>query len=399
MQRQGRLSYLLFDEIDMITGDYINKTRAAAAQIAAARNPTGIILLTGCQSALLSTDYGLLTQEIEGELGIPVRVHDGCRLCGFDEEAPSAGTGTLNQLLYDFIRPGGKSGAPSVNILGTAELDTHSELFSVLEAAGVKRINCLAACKSREDYQEMGRAHLNIVVSAQDMPIGPYLQERLGIPWVGLGGIYDADELARAYEKLGAALGAAIDVAPFKNKLDEKLQAVKSAVGGRAIAVDGDAEMARWLLNAGFSVTGLSLPSRQGLTQAQRGWFEENATNLKIERSGRGGGNGGGRGGGYGGEKGRDGGGKGRGGGYGDVEGAYGGRGGAASSRRTDAGFGYKGAAAGGRRAGSYGGSDMGRGRGQRERGARDAARIKAGYAGSMEILSSLERIAGGGMQ
>ena len=37
LQRQGRLSFLMFDEVDMVTGDYIDKTKQAAAEIAAER--------------------------------------------------------------------------------------------------------------------------------------------------------------------------------------------------------------------------------------------------------------------------------------------------------------------------------------------------------------------------
>ena len=135
MQRAGRLSFLLFNEVDMITGDYITKTKAAAAEIAAERSPSGIILLTGCQSALLSTDYKLLTEEMEAEIGVPVRVHDGCRLCGFDEE--KGGSSAIDKMLYAFLRPSQKSEQISVNILGSAALDEHSELFSILQTVGV----------------------------------------------------------------------------------------------------------------------------------------------------------------------------------------------------------------------------------------------------------------------
>lgn len=339
MQRVGRLSFLLFSEVDMITGDYITKTKDAAAEIAAERSPTGIILLTGCQSALLSTDYKLLSEEIEQEIGVPVRVHDGCRLCGFDEEA--GGSSSVDQLLYAFIKPAGKSEELSVNILGSAELDGSGELFSFLEAAGVQKINRLASCESFAEYQEMGRAHLNILMSPQDAAIGEHLQDALGIPWVCLGGIYDCAELEASYQKLAEALGAPIDTAPWKNRLTEKLRTVREKAGACPIAVEGDAEMAKWLLNTGFSVESLSLNPHQGLTREQRVWFEEHAKNFKIESSGKGAG--GGRG---------PGGGPGR---------------------------------------GSGGG-----GRGPQGPGAKSPERLRIGYAGSMAVLESLEKGMGG---
>lgn len=336
MQKAGRLSFLLFSEVDMITGDYITKTKDAAAEIAAERSPTGIILLTGCQSALLSTDYKLLSEEIEQETGVPVRVHDGCRLCGFDEE--EGGSSSVDRLLYAFIRPAPKSEELSVNILGSAELDETSELFSVLNAAGVKKINRLAACKSFEEYQEMGRAHLNILTSPQDTAIGEHLQETFGIPWVCLGGIYDCAELEAAYKKLEEALGSPIDISARKDRLADKLRSVKGKASGHPIVAEGDAEMARWLLREGFSVESLRLNPHQGLTQEQRAWFAENAKDFNVEASGKGG-PGGGRG--------------------------------------------------PGRPAGTSGGRPQ-------SSGVKSPVRLKLGYAGSMAVLEELENSLGG---
>lgn len=355
MQRKGRLSYLLFNEVDMITGDYITKTKDAAAEIAAERNPSGIILLTGCQSALLSTDYKLLTEEIEQEIGVPIRVHDGCRLCGFDEENGAASS--IDQLLYSFLRPAEKSEELSVNILGSAVPDEGSELFAILETAGVKKVNRLSACKTFADYQEMAQAHLNILTSPQDLEIGQYLQETLGTPYVCLGGIYDSASLEQAYDTLGKVLNCSIDLSAMKAQLEDKLQTLKQAVGARSIAVEGDAELAKWLLCEGFCVVSLSMGHHQGLTPEQRAWFAENAKNLRVEGSGHGGPKGG------------------RGPGGPGGRGGHGGPGGP-----------------GGR--GGHGGP--GGPGGKRGTGGPGAAALKIGFAGSIAALDNLEHSMGG---
>lgn len=347
MQRKGRLSFLLFSEVDMITGDYITKTKEAAAEIAAERAPSGIILLTGCQSALLSTDYKLLSEEIEQEIGIPVRVHDGCRLCGFDEEA--GGSSAIDQLLYSFLRPAEKNEELSVNILGGTEFDRHSELFSILENAGVKHINTLDSCETFQDYQNMATAHLNILTSPQDLPIGAQLEETLHIPYVCLGGIYGHDHLESAYRALSAALNTNIDTSDLQNRLADKLQVLKQAVDGRSIIVEDDAELARWLLTEGFPVVSLALNPHQGMTPEQHAWFAEHAADCKVESAKRGPG------------------GHGHGGGHGHV----GGHG------KPGGGHGH----GGNRRPGG------------REHG---AAALKLGYAGSMAALAALEHNLGG---
>jgi len=335
LQRQGVLSFLLFDEIDMITGDYINKTKQAAAQIAAERSPTGIILMTGCQSALLSTDYKLLSKEIEQEIAIPIRVHDGCRLCSFDEDEADAGTGKLGQLMYDFICPGEPSAEPSVNFIGSAELDEDNEIFSILNGAGISQINSLASCKTAEAYHAMGAAHLNIITSAQDAAIGPYLEEKLEIPWVCIGGVYDSDSLRQSYKKLGEILGINADVSEQANRLDGKLTEIKNMASDLTISVEGDAGLAKWLIKERFAVESLSLGRMQGISKEQREWFEKNAPDFRIISPVRG---------------------------------------------------------SGGRRGGGSGGRDSGRG--QMRYGSDRQDSVKIGFAGSMAVLDRIEESA-----
>lgn len=281
MQRMGRLSFLTFNEVDMITGDYIQKTKDAAAEITAERHPSGIVLLPGCQSALLSTDYKLLCEEMEQEIGIPIRVHDGCRLCGLDDG--DGRISAIDRLLYSFLRPAPRSGEVAVNLLGTARPDESGELFAVLRSAGVKKINRLPACKTFAEYQDMSRAHVNILTTPQDEEIGRWLEEELGIPFVCLGGIYDSDALAAAYDRLGSLLGIALDVSAAQSELAAALARAKAAVDGRTIAVEGDVELAKWLIRAGFPVDSLQISGRQGLAPRQRGWFEQNAPSVRLE--------------------------------------------------------------------------------------------------------------------
>ena len=285
LQRQGRLSFLMFDEVDMVTGDYIDKTKQAAAEIAAERNPTGIVLLSGCQSALLSTDYKLLSEEIEDEIGIPVRVHDGCRLCGFDEE--EGGPSAVDKILYDFILPSRKSAVPSVNILSSGTVDENCELLPLLSQAGVQTVRTLNGCRSWADYQSMGSAWVNIITTPKDTELAKYLEEKLGIPWVCLGGIYSTDDLNAAYAKLGSILSYTFDLTQQATKLIDVLTQIRPAIEGKTITVEDDGELAKWLFTEGFPVTTVKLNPHQGITKEQRLWLEEHG--IAVEHPMRGG--------------------------------------------------------------------------------------------------------------
>ena len=93
LQREGRLSYLILNEIDYISGDYLEKIKDAAREIAAEEHPSALNLAVGCQGALLSTDYRMLIGELEKELSIPVRIDENCHLLGYDHHGRHGGRG------------------------------------------------------------------------------------------------------------------------------------------------------------------------------------------------------------------------------------------------------------------------------------------------------------------
>ena len=87
LQREGKLTFLILDEVDWITGGYLNHIAEAVREIAEEIHPQHLVLFGGCQIELLSTDYETMTQNLSKELGIEVRFHKGCHLVGYDPDA------------------------------------------------------------------------------------------------------------------------------------------------------------------------------------------------------------------------------------------------------------------------------------------------------------------------
>ena len=85
LQRAGKLTFLCLQDIDWITGAYLEEIEEAAAEAAARYQPKKLILFAGCQVVLLSTDVNMLTQTLTDRLGIPVTFHQGCHLTGYGE--------------------------------------------------------------------------------------------------------------------------------------------------------------------------------------------------------------------------------------------------------------------------------------------------------------------------
>ena len=85
LQREGKLTFLCLQEIDWITGDYLQQIEDAAREVASRYAVRKLILFGGCQLELLSVDFAMITKALNQELGIPVEFHKGCHLVGYGE--------------------------------------------------------------------------------------------------------------------------------------------------------------------------------------------------------------------------------------------------------------------------------------------------------------------------
>lgn len=108
LQQLGKLAFLIMDELDYVTGAYIDMIKKAAHEIFKKRNPQVLRISAGCQGTLLSTDYDMLADELTQELGIKVIVDKNCHLTGFN--GYNKGTGWSNDRL-DSDRPAGRGRA------------------------------------------------------------------------------------------------------------------------------------------------------------------------------------------------------------------------------------------------------------------------------------------------
>ncbi|MDO4312978.1 MAG: hypothetical protein Q4C52_07820 [Eubacteriales bacterium] len=86
LQREGKLSFLCLDEIDWISGGYLDMITEAAEEIIETKKPKHLIIFGGCQIELLSTDYQALTKELSERYQIDVQFHKGCHLTGYGND-------------------------------------------------------------------------------------------------------------------------------------------------------------------------------------------------------------------------------------------------------------------------------------------------------------------------
>lgn len=345
MMKSGRMSVMCLDEVDFITGGYIDKMKDAVRGLYKERNAKGFIILPNCQSALLSTDYGIITKELSEELGVPVKVREGCHICGFEAESESDDSGNTEQLIYGFLSPRERDEEKSANIISVNPLSENSEIYEVLRKAGVTKINELKNIKTFDEYQAMAGAHLNIMFNDNGDNLGKSLEAQLGIPYVTISGVYDPVELGRRYAEIGKVFGTEIDMSQEAQRLDRRFKELLPKLSDVSVTVSGVYDVCKWLIESGINVGSVATNPHVPMNEELEAWIKEHSPNTVIG-GGRGkggyGGHGGGRPNGMGGKTqggfgGRQGFSKGGFGGHGGFSGHGGGRG--FGARTLDTGF------------------------------------------------------------
>jgi nitrogenase molybdenum-cofactor synthesis protein NifE len=282
LQKQGRLSFLCLDEVDFVTGNYITKIEQSITEIVNEAHPSGILIAPGCQSALLSTDYKLMVDKLTKELGVPICVHEACHLCGLESDTSAGKPDTIEQMIFDFLSPSDKSSEPSLNIISSTPLDHSSELFALLEGAGIT-VNEIENCKTFEEYQKMASAHLNIICANDAAALGEYLKNKLNIPYVVLQDVYSSDELSAVYAAIGKTIGVELEVSEYANALNEKLSSIKGKLSDVSIDVSGSPSVAKWFVEAGIPVGSVSYNPRAPIPGELVEWFKKNSPETEIK--------------------------------------------------------------------------------------------------------------------
>lgn len=252
----NRIFYLQMDERDVVTGSYLKRIPQAAERIVSRTHPKALFLCMTCVDALLGTDLDRICRQLERTVGIPVVA---CFMDPITRESKNAPMVSVQQAIMRCLKKG-ETSASQINLLGNfVPLEDSCELYGLLKDAGIDTIGQISACKTFEEYQQMGKAKLNVVIHPQAVASAKDLEQRLGIPFVELNHTYGVARTMAQMERLSAALGVTLDFAEQAQRAQARLAAFSAAHPGIRIAVgeavDGNPlEIAETLMEAGIEV-------------------------------------------------------------------------------------------------------------------------------------------------
>ncbi|MCF2584561.1 nitrogenase component 1 [Mitsuokella multacida] len=203
-----RFAYLALDEADIVTGSHLQRIPEAVRAFVASRRerPSVVMVCLTCADALLGTDMERVCRKAEAAAGVPVRP---CYMYALTRESQRPPMQAVRETIYGLLQPR-KKWARQANLLGFfTPVARDSELFSLLEKAGIHRAAELARCQTYEEFTSLAAANFNLVLSDEAMGAALALEKRLGIPAIRLRRLYETAKIAKQYQALAHILGSA----------------------------------------------------------------------------------------------------------------------------------------------------------------------------------------------
>ena len=203
-----RFAYLALDEADIVTGSHLQRIPEAVRAFGASRRerPSVVMVCLTCADALLGTDMERVCRKAEAAAGVPVRP---CYMYALTRESQRPPMQAVRETIYGLLQPR-KKWARQANLLGFfTPVARDSELFSLLEKAGIRRAAELARCQTYEEFTSLAAANFNLVLSDEAMGAALALEKRLGIPAIRLRRLYETAKIAKQYQALAHILGSA----------------------------------------------------------------------------------------------------------------------------------------------------------------------------------------------
>lgn len=203
-----RFAYLALDEADIVTGSHLQRIPEAVRAFVASRRerPSVVMVCLTCADALLGTDMERVCRKAEAAAGVPVRP---CYMYALTRESQRPPMQAVRETIYGLLQPR-KKWARQANLLGFfTPVARDSELFSLLEKAGIRRAAELARCQTYEEFASLAAANFNLVLADEAMGAALALEKRLGIPAIRLRRLYETAKIAKQYQALAHILGSA----------------------------------------------------------------------------------------------------------------------------------------------------------------------------------------------
>ena len=282
------VSFLSLTEADVSTGSYTQLVGRAVGELMELLSPApkAFQLYVNCIDHFLGTDEAALVETLRARFpGVGFAVFHIDPVTADEEISPGM---RQQEKLYAFLEAGMERDS-GVNLLGPfVSPDPAGELYPFLRSCGTQEVRDLLQCGSFEEYRQLGRSRLNLVLHHLGGWAARCLEERLGIPWLEVPPTYDLEETDENYRRIAAALEAPCpDLSQERSAAQTAVDRALKAVGDRPVVVDSSASMRPFALAAalhryGFQVRAVYAAHWKETDAADLAWLEHQLPGLRV---------------------------------------------------------------------------------------------------------------------
>lgn len=296
MNAADRFSFVIVEEKDLLGGNLEDVTIEGVTDVLnrLPGKPKAVLLFTVCLHHFLGSDLDRIYGELESRF--PEIFFMRCFMDPIMQKTGPTPDQKLRRAMYDAV-PEREADRDSVSVLGSDfVLDEGADIRRILKKNGI-RIREIPACKTWEDYQDLGKGRLIL----DCYPAGKFgvqqQAERLGRPFLYLPGSFDYKEIQKQEEKLLDALGrwnggmaaavTGLDIEKEIRECENALSGAHQIIGDTPVAVDylfhpRPLGLVKLLLTHGFQVQSVFLDSISTEEREVFFWLKENYPELKL---------------------------------------------------------------------------------------------------------------------
>lgn len=230
-----RMFYLQMDETDLVTGRHLSAIPEAVKEIMKAKpDAKAVLVCTTCVDALLATDLEALCMDATEKCGIRVIPSYMYALTREGRKPPMT---LIRQTIYSLVERLERK-STSVNIMGFfSGMDPENDLFALLRSVGIKDIYEIGNMTSLDKYYRIGECNFNIVLDPESNFAAEDMKKRLGMPYIELARLYDADRIHKQYQLFASAIGVTFDDEKYYKEAKEASVEFSRRHKGQTVAV------------------------------------------------------------------------------------------------------------------------------------------------------------------
>jgi nitrogenase molybdenum-cofactor synthesis protein NifE len=252
---EDKLSYFIVEEVDLVVGRHLEKLEGALDEVLEETKPKGLIICSTCMDDLLGSDYESLMLHIEKKYNIPVKQG---KMNPILSQTPKSPELMIQKTIYDFFEKAPKNNN-QLNVMGGfTNINDNSELYDVLQKAGVNKLLHITDFDSFEGYKNMEKSSANLLTNLAGLVAAKHLEKKIGQPYIPVYNCFRPESIKNNYELIEKFLDKKFDLEEYSNRLAMKIESVKNQVLGLSVAIGSvnasPYELARLLTELGMKV-------------------------------------------------------------------------------------------------------------------------------------------------